>query len=67
MAEIATQIETGSMTLGEITDNDDLQQNFSENAIPQNIAEVTAGLYPDFLLQRRALMAQTIRNYYNNL
>lgn len=67
MAEIASQIETGSMTLGEITDNDDLQQNFSENAIPQNIAEVTAGSYPDFLLQRRALMAQTIRNYYNNL
>jgi hypothetical protein len=67
MAEIATQIETSVLTLGEITNADDLAVNLAENAILNNLAEVTAGSYKQFLAQRRTLMAAIIRDYYQAL
>jgi hypothetical protein len=67
MAEIATQIETGVLTLGEITTADDLAANLTENAVPADLADVTAGGYREFLAQRRKLMAATIRDYYQGL
>lgn len=67
MAEIATQIKTSMLTLGEITNADDLAANLAENAIPNNLAEITAGSYREFLTQRRTLMAAIIRDYYQAL
>jgi hypothetical protein len=67
MAILATQIETGQRVLGEITSRDDLDANLAENAIPAHVAEVTAGTYREFLLERRRLMAMTIRDYYRRL
>jgi hypothetical protein len=67
MAEIATQIESGALTLGEITDATDLAANLAENAIPADLVEVTAGSYKEFLVQRRKLMAAVIRDYYQAL
>ena len=67
MAEIAAQIETSVLTLGEITNADDLAANLAENAIPNNLAEITAGSYREFLAQRRTLMAAIIRDYYQAL
>lgn len=67
MAEIATQIDTGTLTIGEIVDLDDLAENLAENAIPSNLAEVVASSYKDFLANRRTLMAAIIRDYYHAL
>lgn len=67
MRLIHTQIETGQLVLGEITDSVDLERNLVENAIPSTIALITAGSYPDFLLQRRKLMANAIKAYYEAL
>ncbi|MBL8929403.1 MAG: DUF262 domain-containing protein [Kineosporiaceae bacterium] len=67
LAEVVAQIETGRLTLGEITDSADLDRNLAENAIPSGLAEVTAASYPEFLDQRRRLMAQTIRSYFDQL
>lgn len=67
MEEIRTQIDTGKLTLGEITDGQDLRRNFAENAVPQDLDTVTAGSYFDFLIRRRVIMAQIIRAYYDAL
>lgn len=67
MAEVEAQIETGVLMLGEITDRGDLARNLAENAVPQSVAQVTAATYPEFLLERRHLMAATIRRYYEGL
>lgn len=67
MADVASQIATGKLTLGEITDAGDLARNLEENAIPAGVASVTAETYPDFLAARRRLMAAAIRDYFATL
>ena len=67
MAKLARQIETGEMTIGEITEQADLDINLAENAIPTLIHDVSADNYPDFLAARRKLMAQAIHDYYETL
>jgi hypothetical protein len=67
MAEIADQVESGQLTLGEITDGADLERNLVENAVPTALATVTAASYPEFLDQRRRLMADVIRTYFDQL
>src|SRR5262245_55291103 len=67
MAEVAAQIESGQLALGEITDAADLERNLAENAVPANLAGVTAGSYPEFLAERRMLIAGVIRSYFDQL
>ena len=67
MAEVAKQIDTGELTLGEIVDAADLARNLRENAIPPDLETITAGQYPDFLDQRRKLMAAVIHDYHQSL
>lgn len=67
MAEVDAQIGSGVLTLGEITDAEDLARSLAENAIPTRLAEVTAGSYQEFLAERRHLMAAIIRDYYQTL
>lgn len=67
MGLVQAQIETGSLMLGEITSADDLARNLVENAVPPTIFEVTAGSYPEFLHQRRKLMAAAMRAHYESL
>ncbi|HEU5158124.1 MAG TPA: DUF262 domain-containing protein [Streptosporangiaceae bacterium] len=67
MAEVAAQIESGQLTLGEITDAADLERNLAENALPANLAAVTASSYPEFLAERRKLIASVIRSYFDQL
>lgn len=67
LSEIAVQIHTGKLTLGEISSETDLAANLAENSVPSNIAQVTAKTYKAFLKERRLLMAATIRDYYNTL
>jgi hypothetical protein len=67
MAEVAEQIESGVLRLGEIVDSEDLARNLAENAIPPYLPEVTAGSYKELLVERRRLMAAVIRDYYQKL
>lgn len=50
-----------------ITDENDFWENLNENCIPHEVIRITAADYPDFLKERRALMAKKIRNYYEKL
>lgn len=67
MGDVDAQIESGLLTLGEITDAADLAHNLSENAVPATLASVDAGAYPEFLIERRQLMAAIIQRYYQAL
>ena len=67
MGTVAAQIESGQLTLGEITEAADLERNLVENAVPSFLATVTAGSYPEFLAERRKLIAGVIRSYYDQL
>ncbi|WP_109687529.1 DUF1524 domain-containing protein [Branchiibius hedensis] len=67
MAEVDEQVASGILRLGEIVDAEDLARNLQENAVPLSVREATAGSYPEFLDQRRKLMAGTIRDFYRAL
>lgn len=67
MAQLGDQIESGKLKLGEITDARDLDRNLVENAIPARLAEVASATYPEFLIERRKLMASMIRAYFDQL
>ncbi|WP_038054533.1 DUF262 domain-containing protein [Thioalkalivibrio sp. ALJ1] len=67
MAWVSEQIATGNLRLGEITNEEDLQANLAENAIPEFIDDVSADNYQEFLEARRKLMAALIRRYYEAL
>ncbi|MFX4288310.1 GmrSD restriction endonuclease domain-containing protein [Janibacter sp. G349] len=67
MALIADQIESGRLSLGEITDGQDLAANLVENAVPEWLPEVSSGNYREFLAARRLLMASRMRTYFEQL
>lgn len=67
MAQLQEQIQTGQLRLGEITNEFDLAHNLRENAIPESLHEVTAASYPEFLIERRRLMSQAMRSYFDQL
>ena len=45
----------------------DLHENLKENCIPQSIFTMTIEDYDEFLVERRKLMAEKIKNYYYSL
>ena len=67
MAAVGAHIESGLLTLGEITDAADRAATLAEHASPSDLAEVTAGRYREFLIQRRKLMAGFSRRYFEQI
>ena len=68
MAKIHEQIRTGEISnLGGIRTEEELQKNLRDNCIPEGFSEMTVENYPAFLVERRKLMAQWIRDYYQSL
>jgi hypothetical protein len=61
------QCETKIIECGSITDQKLLKQNLQTNCIPDGIETMDFHDYESFLKQRRALMAQKIRHYYESL
>ena len=61
---VKQQINSGTLSLGEIATQSELEDTFAENAIPESLSETTVDTYPRFLSERRALMSQYIRDYY---
>lgn len=66
-SEALRQCREGETSIGTITNETNFYANLSENCISKDILSMTAGDYPVFLKQRRKLMAQKIRKYYESL
>jgi len=64
---IFDQCKVNQLKIGNITDINMLNENLKTNCIPENITEMNHTNYDTFLLQRRKLMAQKVRNYYFSL
>lgn len=45
----------------------DLYKNMEENCIPRSFVDMTIDNYEDFLKERRKLMAQKLKKYYESL
>ena len=61
------QCNTGEIVIGTITDADSFDTNLAANCIPAEVVNMTAADYPEFLRQRRSMMAQKIKEYYSSL
>ena len=61
------QCRTKQLKFGGIDDWDELMDNIEANSIPKNIIYMDIDDYEVFLEERRTLMAQKIRNYYQSL
>lgn len=61
------QCETKIAKCGSIIDKTQLYKNLKDNCIPESIFEMNHTNYADFLEQRRILMAEKIREYYEKL
>ena len=65
--ELADQCCGGKMKYGGITDRDELHANLIQNCVP--VAMLNGGIpdYDDFLVERRKLMAQKIKTWFEGL
>ncbi len=64
---IREQIRGNNRTISGIGSEQDLLDNLAANCIPASIMEMRMEAYPDFLLERRKLMALKIKGYYGTL
>lgn len=67
MQEINDQCLSWVATIGSIIDMDTLKDNLKINCIPENFNYMTINDFENFLKQRRILMAQKLKTYYNSL
>jgi len=67
LQEVKEQCNGGNLKYGGITNFDLILENLKQNAVPKNIFEMTMDDYQEFLSQRRKLMAQKMRIYYENI
>lgn len=65
--QLIEQCNGGSKRYGNITTSSDLTENYRMNCIPDGIDKMTVTDYPVFLAQRRKLMAQKIKLYFESL
>lgn len=67
MEEISNQCKTGVTKYGGIVSLGDLVHNLKQNCIPEDIFNMDYTCYSEFLLKRRKLMANKIKEYYESL
>jgi hypothetical protein len=66
-AAILEQCNGGERAYGNICDLKRLRENLRMNCIPDGMEDMTADDYPEFLAQRRQLMAARMRQYFATL
>lgn len=66
-SELKEQCEGGKMKYGGIETIDELLSNLKTHCIPESIFSLNINGYDNFLEERRQLMSDKIRNYYNSL
>lgn len=64
---ILEQCSGGSIHYGGITSKEELEKNFTMNCIPLDVKNLLSENYDEFLIERRKLMAQKIKEYYYSL
>lgn len=64
---VIEQLDSKELKLGEITESETLKENFKMNAIPQSLFSMDIVDYENFLVERRKLMADKIKEYYSRL
>lgn len=67
MSEVSNQCDTKRPKYGNITDKKQLIDNLKKHCIPESIFEMNIDSYPNFLTERRKLMAGKIKKYYQSL
>lgn len=67
MNSIIEQCNGQENKYGAINTLDDLYRNMEENCIPRSFVDMTIENYDDFLKERRKLMANKIKEYYQSL
>lgn len=67
MAKVMKEIEEGIQKLTSLKSIEALKQNMVTNAIPESLINADSEQYKDFLIERRQLMAQKIKAYYQSL
>lgn len=65
--ELAKQCNGGDLKYGSIVSLTVLKKNLAMNSIPESIFDMEIDRYEAFLVERRLLMAQKIREYYFSL
>jgi len=65
--ELKKQCNGGKKKYGGITEMKQLQENLSEHAIPESILDELSDNYEGFLIERRKLMSNKIKEYFNTL
>jgi hypothetical protein len=66
-SELLEQCSGGKKRYGNITNLADLKSNLAMNCVPADVEHMTVQDYPVFLAERRKLMAQKIRTYFEGL
>ena len=65
--ELETQCRTQVPAYGAIVTAEEMRDNFAMHCIPEGMQHLTVDQYEQFLQERRRLMAQKIREYYQGL
>lgn len=65
--KLLEQCSGGKKAYGNIADMEELHANLKMHCIPEGIGNMTAAEYPAFLEQRRKLMAEKIKTYFEAL
>ena len=65
--ELAEQCNGGEQLYGGITNLNDMRNNLRKNCLPDNLLDGDIPNYNDFLEQRRLLMAEKIKGYFEGL
>ncbi len=66
-AELAEQCNGGPRRYGAIRDWDEMRANLRANCLPESLLDGVIPTFDEFLVQRRALMAQKIRTWFLTL
>lgn len=66
-SELIGQCNGGERCYGNITDIEKLRENLRSNCIPDGVEDMTIQDYPRFLAERRKLMAQKMKAYFQML
>jgi len=64
---VKEQCETGKLRIGNIIDWNQVKENLKQNAIPISIADGILNDYDTFLLERRKLIAKSVKQFYFDL
>ena len=65
--KVLNQCHDKELIYGGINDMSELHNNLKSNCIPESIFTMNIGNYEEFLIARRKLMAEKIKNYYHSL